>query len=112
MRNNLGDKTRLIHIFISIDEILEYIKDCNKEEFLDNSMMKYATVKQLEIIGEAANYLSEDFKSNHLEIDWRQITNLRNVQVHEYFGIDFNLVWQIVKDDIPNLRTVLLNYIK
>jgi len=67
-------------------------------------MMKFASVKQIEIIGEAANYISEETKNKFSDIQWRQITGLRHVLVHEYFGIDSKLIWQIITDDIPELK--------
>jgi uncharacterized protein with HEPN domain len=65
--------------------------------------MKFASVKQIEIIGEAANYISEETKNKFSDIQWQQITGLRHVLVHEYFGIDSKLIWQIIVDDIPAL---------
>jgi len=67
-------------------------------------MMRFASVKQIEIIGEAANYISDETKEKFSEIQWRQITGLRHVLVHEYFGIDSRLIWQIIVDDIPSLK--------
>jgi uncharacterized protein with HEPN domain len=67
-------------------------------------MMKFASVKQIEIIGEAANYISDETKEKFSEIQWRQITGLRHVLVHEYFGIDSRLIWQIIVNDIPLLK--------
>jgi len=67
-------------------------------------MMRFASVKQIEIIGEAANHISDETKEKFSEIQWRQITGLRHVLVHEYFGIDSRLIWQIIVDDIPLLK--------
>ena len=67
-------------------------------------MMRFASVKQIEIIGEAANNISEEVKNKFTEIQWRQITGLRHVLVHEYFGVDTKLIWQIIADDIPELK--------
>jgi uncharacterized protein with HEPN domain len=66
--------------------------------------MRFASVKQIEIIGEAANHISDETKEKFSEIQWRQITGLRHVLVHEYFGIDSRLIWQIIVDDIPSLK--------
>jgi uncharacterized protein with HEPN domain len=66
--------------------------------------MRFASVKQIEIIGEAANHISDETKEKFSEIQWRQITGLRHVLVHEYFGIDSRLIWQIIVDDIPLLK--------
>lgn len=104
MKGRLGDKQRLMHILESIEEIENYTADSNLDIFLQNSMMGFASVKQIEIIGEAANYISEETKVKFTEIQWKQITGLRHVLVHEYFGIDSRLIWQIIVDDIPSLK--------
>ena len=104
MRGKLGDKIRLQHIKESIEEIQSYILDKDFNTFMDNSMMRFACVKQLEIIGEAAKHLSDELKDNFSEVEWNQITGMRNVFVHEYFGIDTSIVWQIIINDIPNLK--------
>ena len=107
MRNNLGDRQRLLHISDSIEEIQRYIDGVGIDIFLENSMMKFATVKQIEIIGEAANHISEEVKIKFSNIQWKQITGLRHVLVHEYFGIDSRLIWQIIKDDLPDLKIAI-----
>jgi uncharacterized protein with HEPN domain len=88
----------------SIEELENYTAGSNLDTFLQNSMMRFASVKQIEIIGEAANYISDETKEKFSEIQWRQITGLRHVLVHEYFGIDSRLIWQIIVDDIPSLK--------
>lgn len=107
MKGKLGDKQRLIHILESIEEIEKYTAGENLENFMQNSMMKFASVKQIEIIGEAANHITEETKNKFSEIQWRQITGLRHVLVHEYFGIDSNLIWQIIIEDIPALKIMI-----
>lgn len=104
MRGNLGDKVRLQHIFDAILEIESYLTGKSYPDFLANSMMRFAIVKQLEIIGEAANHISSETKELFSNIPWSQIIGLRNVFVHEYFGIDLNLTWQIIISDLPDLK--------
>ena len=67
-------------------------------------MMKFACIKQMEIIGEASNHISEDVKVKFSTIEWRQIIGMRNVFVHEYFGVDSSIVWQIIIGDMPELK--------
>ncbi len=104
MRSELGDKIRLQHISDAIIEIEKYIVDVTFEDFNQNSMMRFASIKQMEIIGEATNHLSNNLKSTYTNIDWVQIIGMRNVFVHEYFGIDAVLVWEIIKEDIQELK--------
>jgi uncharacterized protein with HEPN domain len=105
MRNSLGDKTRLQHIYDAIAEIESYVQESSYEVFQNNSMMQFACVKQLEIIGEAANHLSPHFIKLYSEIQWREIIDLRNLLIHEYFGIDTKIVWDIIKTDFISLKS-------
>jgi uncharacterized protein with HEPN domain len=104
MRGKLGDSIRLQHILEAIHEIETYLVSSDFTEFMNNSMMRFACIKQMEIIGEASNHISEDIKSKFTDIEWAQIIGMRNIFVHEYFGIDTNLVWEIIKNDIPELK--------
>jgi len=104
MKGQMGDKQRLLHILEAITEIEQYTSQVDLESFLQNSMMRFASIKQIEIIGEAANYITEETKNKFTDIQWRQIVGLRHVLVHEYFGVDNKLVWQIITNDIPTLK--------
>ena len=74
--------------------------------------MRFACIKQMEIIGEASNHLSAELKSKFSEIEWAQIVGMRNVFAHEYFGIDTSLVWEIIKNDIPDLNDKVEHILK
>jgi len=104
MRGNLGDKVRLRHILDAILEIETYLNQVDRTAFFENSMMRFACVKQLEIIGEASKHISNEVKIKFSEVEWAPIAGMRNVFVHEYFGIDANLVWEILKSDLPLLK--------
>lgn len=104
MRNSFGDNARLQHIYDAILEIESYIQGSSFEEFQTNSMMQFACVKQLEIIGEAANHLSPNTKKFYPQIPWREIIDLRNLLIHEYFGIDTKIVWDIILTDMVALK--------
>ena len=112
MRSNLGDKIRLQHILDAIHEIESYLIDVNIDSFLENSMMKFACIKQMEIIGEASNQISEEVKVKFSTIEWGQIIGMRNVFVHEYFGVDSSIVWQIIQGDIPELKERIIEILK
>ena len=105
MRSELGDKIRLKHILDAIEEIEKYLSKVSFSVFIENSMMRFACIKQMEIIGEASNHISEELKSRFTDIAWAQIVGMRNVFAHEYFGIDSSLVWEIIKNDIPELKS-------
>jgi uncharacterized protein with HEPN domain len=71
---------------------------------MENSMMRFACIKQMEIIGEASNHVSEEIKSKFSQVEWAQIVGMRNVFVHEYFGVDVFVVWEIIRNDLPDLK--------
>jgi len=108
MRGKLGDHVRLKHILDAILEIESYIVKADFSEFLDNSMMRFACIKQIEIIGEASNHVSDEVKLKFSSIEWSQIIGMRNVFVHEYFGVDSSLVWEIILNDIPDLKSKIV----
>jgi uncharacterized protein with HEPN domain len=108
MRSDLGDRARLQHILDAISEIESYTSQAGFNDFMANSMMRFASIKQLEIIGEAANSLSDELKARFSEIEWGQIVGLRNVLIHQYFRVDEKVVWGIIQKDIPELKTKVL----
>lgn len=104
MQDRLGNKVRLLHIIDAINEIENYIQDSDLETFVNNSMMFNATLRQLEIIGEASNRLSEDVLNENPNIPWARIIGLRNLVIHEYFGIDDLTIWNVIKINLPDLK--------
>lgn len=107
MRGKIGDKERFGHILDAIAEIESYTLNVELADFLANSMMRFASIKQIEIIGEAANYITAETKSLFSDIEWKQIVGMRHILIHEYFGVDANLVWQVIRNDIPVLKTAI-----
>lgn len=99
-----GDKLRLQHIQLAIQEIHSYTAGVDKESFISNSMMFNATLRQLEIIGEAANHVSSELMLLHPDIPWARIIGLRNLIIHEYFGVDDLSIWSILQHNLPVLR--------
>lgn len=104
MKGKMGDKQRLQHIAEAIGEIESYARGKSLSDFIENSMMRFASVKQIEIIGEAANLLTQELRDSNHDVAWRQIIGLRHILVHEYFGIDAEVIWQIIESDIPVLK--------
>lgn len=104
MKGSLGDKIRIQHILDAIAEIESYLNNVSFKDFTNNSMMRFACIKQIEIIGEASNAISLETKSKFSNIEWKQIIGLRHVLVHEYFGVDNAIIWEIIKTDIPELK--------
>jgi len=94
-------------ILESADRILIYTKNLSFEDFTADQKTVDAVARNFEIIGEAASRLPEEFKNKHSEINWIRITGLRNRIIHEYFGVDYSLVWKIKLDYIPQLIIAL-----
>ena len=84
-------------------KILQYTLNLTFEEFTSDSKTIDAVIRNFEIIGEAANRLTDEFKDKHPQIDWYRIRGFRNRIVHDYFGIDYSIVWQIKETYLPNL---------
>ena len=98
-----ADDARLLDILLACREAKEFVGGVSREEFLADRMRQSAVCMKLEIIGEAARAVSQDFKSAHPEVPWRDIVGLRNRIVHEYFRLDLDTIWQIVQQDVPDL---------
>jgi uncharacterized protein with HEPN domain len=111
MLDRLGDKVRLQHIVEAINEIDAYIQDTSQEDFVKNSMMFNATLRQLEIIGEASNRLSNDVVNKTPDIPWARIIGLRNLVIHEYFGVDDFTIWNVIKINLPDLKRKILAFL-
>lgn len=112
MKGKSGDEGRLRHILESIEEIEMAVKDLSYEEFVENHIVRIAVVKWIEIIGEASVNISDDLKARYPEIDWPAIKGMRNVVVHEYFGIKFDLIWEVAYEHLPALKIQILYIIK
>ncbi len=108
MQDRLGDKVRLLHIVDAVNEIENYIDGVDLDHFVKNSMMFNASLRQLEIIGEASNRLSEKILLDNPEIPWARIIGLRNLVIHEYFGIDDFTIWNIIKINLPDLKEKII----
>ena len=104
MKRELSDPARISHVIDAIKEVTQYLSGISYNDFLTNSEKRFATIKQVEIIGEACNRISKEFKDNHPEIEWKEIIGFRNISIHEYFGVDFQIVWEIAQNDLPVLK--------
>lgn len=112
MREPIKDLSRLYHILEQINNIDEFVSNKSYEQLVNDKILQYALTKAIEIIGEAAYMLSEEFKNNHPQTPWLQIINMRHVLVHGYYHITMPLLWATVNDDIPQLRPQIETYIK
>lgn len=97
-------KEYLKHILDEIDFILNESKRLNEEKFSKNETLKRAFCRSLEIIGEAVKNLPDDFKKDHKEINWKPLAGLRDRLIHNYFGVDYGIVWDVIENEIPKLK--------
>ena len=100
MKNN---KLYLLHILECISRIEKYCAD-DSESFMNSKLLQDAVLRNLQTIGQSSINLSEDIKKDHPEIDWRAINSLRNVLVRNYLGIDMKYIWDVIEQDIPDLK--------
>jgi uncharacterized protein with HEPN domain len=97
------DVAYLLDILIAAKKAISYLEDLTVSEFEASELHQDAALRTLEIIGEAAGRVSNDFKTMHPEIYWNQMIGMRNRLVHEYFRINLSAVWDTVQQDLPEL---------
>lgn len=99
-------------IIESMNKIETYIKGIDYDSFCCNQMMIDAVVRNLEIIGEASKKVPDEIKLNYPEVPWRQMIGLRNILIHEYFGIDESIIWQIITKNFKETKPKVLQIIQ
>jgi uncharacterized protein with HEPN domain len=103
------DEDRLLHILDAILFIKEHTSKLNVDQFLRDEVLKRAIVREFEVIGEAANYISKDIKDKFALIEWAKIISLRNRLIHEYNDVNYRTVWEIISVEIDNLKINIEN---
>ena len=111
MREEIKDRSRLVHILEAIERLQKYAGGLRKEELEADVLRYYGIVKHIEIIGEAARMLSTPFKEAHTAVNWRMIANMRNFLVHEYFRVDSEVVWEVIHTEIVELKVHIMDYL-
>jgi len=91
-------------ILESVNSILNYTGNLSFDELIIDKMRLDAIVRNFEIIGEASGKIPQDIKDKYSFIEWRKISDFRNVLAHEYFGIDYEIMWEIIKNKLPDLQ--------
>ena len=98
-----GHRLYLEDILHSIDKIQNYVGGISYDDLINDELRMDAIVRNLEIIGEASKNISEEIKNNYPLVEWKKITSFRNILAHDYFGIDYEILWDIIKNKLPNL---------
>jgi len=99
-----SDKVYLRHILEAVEKIESYLAGISYEDFSKNSMAIDAVVRELEIIGEASNNLTERFREEHPDMFWAKMKAMRNFIIHEYFAVNTKIVWDTCKNNLPPLK--------
>ena len=97
----------LRHILDEINYLIETSLNLSEAEFSQSQTLQKAFTRSLEIIGEATKNLPSEFRDQHESIDWKSIAGMRDRLIHNYFGVDYQIVWDVIKNEIPPLKTTI-----
>lgn len=103
-KHEISDRDRLYHIKEAIEFIIFHKNGISEGEFYINELLKRAVVRELEVIGEAANNISDELKQRYPEIQWKQIISTRHRIIHDYLHVSYPVVWEIIKNDLLLLQ--------
>jgi len=104
------DKLYRVHIqdiFDSICEAEEFVGGMSFEEFIKDKKTINAVIRSFEVMGEAVKNISKSIKKKYPEIPWKRMAGMRDKLIHEYFGVDLEIVWETIKEDIPKIKPLI-----
>lgn len=99
-------------ILESINFIEEFINDMSFDEFKKDEKTSSATIRKIEIIGEAAKHIPKEVIAANKEIPWKEMAGMRDKITHDYFGIDYEIIWKVIKNRLPDLKTKIKRVIR
>lgn len=97
----------LKHILTEIDYLTTEAKDMTLVDLVKDETKMRAFSRSLEIVGEASKKVSEEFKSKHSDVDWKAMAGMRDKLIHDYFGVDYEIVWDVIINELPQLKIQL-----
>ena len=102
----------LADILDSCNAVTEYVAGITFEDFCNDRRTYSAVIREFEIIGEAVGKLPEELKQRRSDVEWQDIKDFRNLLIHEYFGVDLEIVWKVIQDDLPDLMDAVREFIR
>ena len=96
-------------MLMAIDNVHEFLEGKTCEDLCKDKLLFFAVVKNIEIVGEAANNLTKELQAQHPEVCWKDVISMRHVLVHDYYNIDAKTAWQTAQDNLPSLRVQIAN---
>src|SRR5439155_25797326 len=111
-RMSFEPRAYLRHILVEADYLLDQTAGLTRDEFVANETLRRAFVRSLEIVGEAAKKIPEEFRAQYTTVERRAMSGLRDRLIHDYFGVDYELVWDVVHNRIPELRRQIASMIE
>jgi uncharacterized protein with HEPN domain len=101
----------LRHILDEINYVEGIVSRLDEDRFLSDQTLKRSFVRSIEIIGEAARKTPADFRARHGDLDWKRIAGMRDKLIHDYFGVDYHLVWDVATNKLPELKRKIVQII-
>ncbi len=100
------------HIIDSIEKVEDFTYNKTRDDFLGNVQLQDATIRRIEIIGEASKNIPEDFKRQYPDVLWSEMARTRDKLIHGYFGVDLELTWDIIEHDLPELKEKMMHILE
>ena len=102
-------KLYIYDIIKAIDLIESFVENMNYEAFIEDPKTQSAVIRQFEIIGEAVKKLDKNLTDKYSEIDWQAVAGMRDLLIHHYFGVDLDIVWESLREDLPAFKRIMIS---